>query len=111
MKKLLAAVLSLCLALSLCAIPAMAATADFTTLIEECLTTEVSTAITKNLTLPSTWGEGTSITWESSDPSVIGNDGKVTRGIEDVTVTLTAKDATDPSITKELTFTVLSLFT
>lgn len=110
MKKLLAAVLSLCLALSLCAIPAMAATADFTTLIEECLTTEVSTAITENLTLPEAWGEGTSITWESSDPSVIGNDGKVTRGIEDVTVTLTAKDVTDASNTKVLTFTVLSLF-
>lgn len=113
MKKLLAAVLSLCLALSLCAIPAMAATADFTTLIEECLTTEVSTAITKNLTLPSTWGEGTSITWESSDPSVIqvsGNTAVVTRGIENATVTLTAKDATDASNTKVLTFTVLSLF-
>lgn len=109
MKKLLAAVLSLCLALSLCAIPAMAATADFTTLIEECLTTEVSTAITEDLDLKDTWGEA-EITWESSNPSVIGNDGKVKRGVEDVTVTLTAKDAINPSITKELTFTVLSLF-
>lgn len=112
MKKLLAAVLSLCLALSLCAIPAMAAANLSTTLIEECLTSEVSTAITKNFTLPATWNEAP-ITWESSDPSVIqvsGNTAVVTRGIEDATVTLTATDAANPEDTKVLTFTVLSLF-
>lgn len=102
MKKTLATILSLCLILSCTTFVAMAA--DYTSLIEECLTTEVSSAITKNLTLPATW-DGAAITWESSDDAVISNSGVVTRGASDKTVTLTAK--ADGAAVKTLTFTVI----
>jgi len=102
MKKTLATILSLCLILSCTTFTAMAA--DYTLLIEECLTTEVSSAITKNLTLPATW-DGAAITWESSDDAVISNSGVVKRGASDKTVTLTAK--ADGTAVKTLTFTVI----
>lgn len=102
MKKTLATILSLCLILSCTTFTAMAA--DYTLLIEECLTTEVSSAITKNLTLPTTW-DGAAITWESSDETVISDNGVVTRGASDKTVTLTAK--ADGAAVKTLTFTVI----
>lgn len=49
----------------------------------------VTTITTENLTLPATSGEVT-ITWASSNADVIATDGTVTRGAEDVVVTLTA---------------------
>lgn len=54
--------------------------------------------VTRNLNLPTTVGDVT-ITWSSSNPSVVSNAGVVTRQFSDVTVTLTAtavlNDATD----------------
>lgn len=50
-------------------------------------------SVTSDLTLPESGRNGTSITWTSSDPSVIANDGTVTRpaeGEDNATVTLTA---------------------
>ena len=50
-------------------------------------------AVTQNLTLPAQGGNGSAITWESSDPAVISADGQVTRpevGQPDASVTLTA---------------------
>lgn len=49
-----------------------------------------ATSVTKDLTLPTSVGEVT-IAWTSSAPSVIANDGKVTRPSADTPVTLTAK--------------------
>ncbi len=58
---------------------------------------EPMTMITKDIKLPSTAGEGdVTITWSSSDESVITNDGKVTRDLIDakeVTLTATVTDS------------------
>jgi len=66
------------------------------------------TAVRANLTLPETGAKGTTITWETSDATVITENGVVTRGDADTTVTLTATikygDVTD---TKVFTVTVL----
>ncbi|WP_129689905.1 Ig-like domain-containing protein [Gottfriedia acidiceleris] len=52
---------------------------------------KVVTDITKDLNLPTTYGnDGVTITWQSSDPSVIAPDGKVTRPAKNTDVTLTA---------------------
>ncbi len=66
----------------------------------------------KNLSLP-TSRTGATITWESSDPSVVSTTGVVTRGNEDKTVTLTATvvvkgsgEVRDQVIYKEFTVTV-----
>lgn len=68
-------------------------------------------AVTDNLTLPSTQDEAT-ITWESSNPGVIANDGTVTRpaaGEENVVVTLTATIKVGAAEdTKVFTVTVLA---
>lgn len=53
-------------------------------------TGDSATSVTKDLTLPTTVGEVT-IAWTSSAPTVIANDGKVTRPSADTPVTLTAK--------------------
>ena len=47
--------------------------------------------VMSDLTLPSTTGEASKITWSSSDESVITSDGKVTMGRLPKTVTMTAK--------------------
>ncbi|KAA9015503.1 S-layer homology domain-containing protein [Niallia endozanthoxylica] len=75
-------------------------------------TLENTSAVINNLTLPSSYKNGVRITWESSDVSVIGHDGKVTRpeaGDGDATVTLTATFSdSDGTVadTKEFTVTV-----
>ena len=102
MKKLLSLFVCACMVLGFMAIPALAQ-ADYTDLIEECLTTEVKSAITKNLTLPSTW-DGFPIEWESSNTAVISNKGVVTRPDADTQVTLTAYQAGEE--VKTLNFTV-----
>ncbi len=65
--------------------------------------------VTENLTLP-TEVEGVTITWTSSNPEVISNEGVVTRQATDVIVTLTAVltvEGQDP-ITKETKVKVLA---
>lgn len=67
-------------------------------------------AVTENLTLPVKGAAGSDISWESSDPAVIGTDGTVTRpeaGKGDAKVTLTATiTAGDVSDTKTFEVTV-----
>ena len=104
MKKLLSLFVCVCMAATFMAIPALA-TADYSALIEECLTTEVKTAITKDLTLPSEWSN-LPITWESSNTRIIANNGKVTRPATDTQVTLTAYQAGEE--VKVLNFTVIA---
>lgn len=69
-------------------------------------------AVTEDLTLPGTQDEAT-VTWASSDTSVISNDGKVTRpakGEADATVTLTATiEVGSVSDTKDFVVTVKAL--
>lgn len=57
------------------------------------LTVDNLNGVTSDLTLADTAGYGTVVTWESSEPSVIRNDGTVTPAAEDKTVTLTAEVA------------------
>lgn len=47
-------------------------------------------ALMGNLTLPSACANGSTITWVSSNPSVISNNGVITRGTDDMTAVLTA---------------------
>ena len=104
MRKILACVLVLSLVLSISGLSVMAET-DYSGLVEECLTTEVKNAISKNLAMISTWKD-TPITWESSNPDVLNPNGTVKRGDNDQTVTLTAM--ADGIPVKTLTYTVLS---
>ncbi|BBF42300.1 alpha-L-arabinofuranosidase II precursor [Lachnospiraceae bacterium KM106-2] len=67
--------------------------------------------IKKDLTLPSMGENGSKITWKSSNPDVIGEDGKVIRpnGEENVEVTLTATlQIESEKRTKEFKATVIS---
>ncbi|MCR4431500.1 MAG: S-layer homology domain-containing protein [Tepidanaerobacteraceae bacterium] len=69
--------------------------------------------ITGDLVLPASGASGTTITWESSDTSVIGNDGKVTRpsysqGDKHVTLTATVSKGT-ASDTRTFDLTVKAL--
>lgn len=51
----------------------------------------IGNGVAADLVLPTTVGsDGVTVTWSSSNPDVIGNDGKVNRQPENVTVTLTA---------------------
>jgi uncharacterized repeat protein (TIGR02543 family) len=72
---------------------------------------DTHSTVTGNLTLPTTGDYETTITWSSDTPSVIANDGTVTRppyGGGNVTVTLTATISKGgESDTKTFTFTVL----
>ncbi|MBQ9851764.1 MAG: S-layer homology domain-containing protein [Ruminiclostridium sp.] len=64
-------------------------------------------SVTDNIELPSVGASGkTSITWATSDAAVITADGKVTRGSENKTVTLTATLKYGSTATKEITVTV-----
>ncbi len=69
------------------------------------LTTESPNAITKSLSLPADFN-GKTVTWISSNPSVIAIDGTVTRSSEEQDVTLTAKIEGEDD--KVFNFTVLS---
>ncbi|MDD4583156.1 MAG: S-layer homology domain-containing protein [Eubacteriales bacterium] len=79
---------------------------------KENLTLGDVTAVTADLTLPSTQDDAT-ITWVSSNTEVIANDGKVTRpafGEEDTSVTLTATiDVGGARGTKDFTVVVKAL--
>lgn len=63
-----------------------------------------------NLNLPKTWSNGqinnAALTWTSSDPSVITNEGVVTAAEVNQTVTLTASLVANPSETKSFEVTV-----
>lgn len=70
---------------------------DITLTEADCLGTNTSKdAITDNLSLPSTTNisgdaaKPATVTWESSNPAVIADDGTVTRAMRDQTVTMTA---------------------
>jgi len=69
-------------------------------------------ALRSNLLLPSITGSGVAVTWSSSNTSVLGNNGVVTRpevGLPNVTLTLTATlSKGNYSTTKSFTVTVLS---
>ncbi len=70
--------------------------------------TDSATSVTQALTLPTTGDNGTTITWVSSDTTVIANDGAVTRPAADATVTLTATiTKNEASDTKTFTLTVI----
>ncbi|MFC5404740.1 immunoglobulin-like domain-containing protein [Cohnella soli] len=67
-----------------------------------------ATNVTKDLTLPAAGASGTTITWSSSDATVVDEDGKVTRpsytaGDKEVTLTATI---TKGGVTETKTFTV-----
>jgi arabinan endo-1,5-alpha-L-arabinosidase len=64
-----------------------------------------TTAVTGNLTLPTTGSRDATISWVSSNPAVLTSTGVVTSPTADVNVTLTAK-ITKGSVTLTKTFTV-----
>lgn len=69
-----------------------------------------TTAVTGNMTLPTTGSRGAQISWSSSNPAVLSNTGVVTSPSNDVTVTLTAtitKGST--KVVKTFTVTVRKL--
>ena len=72
---------------------------------KETLTLGDTSAVKGNLTLPTVGAKGTTITWATSDASVITNTGVVTRGDADKTVTLTATIKYN-NVTATKTFTV-----
>ena len=64
-------------------------------------------AVTQDVSLPTSFGDAT-ISWTSSNQNVISNEGDVTRGFSDVTVTLTARvDLNGEVATVNFTVTVL----
>ncbi len=64
-------------------------------------------SVTQNLNLPTTLAGDIEIAWTSSNTAVIANNGTVTRGFNDVTVTLTATlTKGDATATKDFTVTV-----
>ena len=77
---------------------------------KEALSLGDTSAVSKNLTLPTAGDNGSTITWATSDASVIEADGTIHQGEETKTATLTATltlgDVTD---TKEFTVTVAAV--
>ncbi len=74
------------------------------------LTLAGADAVTADLTLPATASHGATVTWSSSDPGVVADDGTVTRGTTQATVTLTATLAVGAhTATREFPVTVLAL--
>ena len=69
-------------------------------------------SVRDDLTLPTEGELGSTITWKSSDPEIIAEDGKVTRPVgEKKEVTLTATISYgDESATKEFTATVMPVY-
>lgn len=90
--------------------------ADKTALAITYKTGDSASSVTQPLTLPTAGSNGSVITWASSQPGIISNDGKTvnrpTAGLGDAAVTLTATisygSVTD---TKSFTVTVKQLFT
>lgn len=88
---------------------------DVTLTEEDCLgTNDSKDAITDNLSLPSTTNIGgdaakpATVTWESDNPTVIADDGTVTRAMKDQKVTMTAiVNRNGFVVRKPLTFTVI----
>lgn len=67
----------------------------------------VASVALADMTLPTTAGQGVSVTWSSGNPEVIANDGTLTKPEEETVVTLTATFAKDGvSKTKEYKVTV-----
>lgn len=82
------------------------ADADKVAADKEALDLGDTTAVTANLTLPTTGNAyGSTITWATTDASVITEAGKITRGGEDKTATLTAT-ITSGDVTDTKTFDV-----
>lgn len=75
---------------------------------KEELTLGDTTSVTADLTLPTSGTYGSTITWASSNSSVISNDGKVTRSTSgDVTVTMTATLSYEGQTSATKVFTVI----
>jgi hypothetical protein len=68
-----------------------------------------TSAITEDITLPTTGANGITITWESSNPDVVANDGTIIRSVDgDATVIMTATIALNAEeLTKTFTLLVL----
>lgn len=68
--------------------------------------------LTEDAIMPEAF-ENASITWESSDESIMTNDGKITRGEEDKKVTMTATFALSDNLTakREYTFNIIHEYT
>lgn len=105
MAKFLSVVCVIALAFSVCTFSVMAEESVLSALTAEKLAVsngvnQVPTCIVNNLTLPEIDG----VTWSSSNPAVLANDGTVTRPVaEDANVTLTATAGEE---TKSFNFTV-----
>ena len=105
MAKFLSVVCVIALAFSVCTFSVMAEESVLSALTAEKLAVsngvnQVPTCIVNNLTLPEIDG----VTWSSSNPAVLANDGTVTRPVaEDANVTLTATAGEE---TKTFNFTV-----
>ncbi|WP_319946926.1 immunoglobulin-like domain-containing protein [Paenibacillus caseinilyticus] len=84
--------------------------AEVTAADAKALTLGNTTAVTLNLSLPTSGAKGSAITWSSSNPAVVGADGTVTRpekGQPAVTAVLTATITKGTStLTKKFTVTV-----
>lgn len=80
-----------------------------TTALDEFTLTDTLSEITSDMTLPTTIGENINITWNSSNPSIISNDGTVTRPFDaDTSVVITATATLNTQeLTKEFNVTVL----
>lgn len=76
---------------------------------KEALTIGDTTAVKRDIVLPVSGKKGTTVTWSSSDESVVAADGKITRYPgEDKTAVLTAEISRgDASVKKEFTVTVV----
>ena len=113
MKRFLSGIVALVMILAVCPVLVSAESATLeafaSSITAEAVTqNELSEFVTKDLILP-TAPAGITVTWESSAPSAITNDGKVTRtDIEDKPVTLTATitDGTE-TIKKEINLNVV----
>ena len=76
---------------------------------KEILKIPYSDKIEQDISLPAEGSHGTRITWSSSNPSVVSNDGKVTRPQQNTDVTLTATISRDgKSVTKQIPVTVIA---
>jgi hypothetical protein len=72
-------------------VPALEANDDRSVVTADIQRLIIPLFVTEDMTLPTTGASGlTSITWQSSDPGVITDDGKVTRSAAEQKVTLTA---------------------
>jgi phosphoribosylformylglycinamidine (FGAM) synthase PurS component len=93
--------------------PAEIVAADKSALTVSYASGDTSSSVTQNLTLATSGSQGSTITWNSSNPAVISNTGVVSRPITgDAAVTLTATIAMTPaSDTKTFPVTVKAQMT